>query len=61
MAKYYIGERLVEDGEGIPVLDEDGQEINVLPEEFEYLGMPGRDMFRWSPTAFDKQAGQGED
>lgn len=53
MAKYYVGERLVNDDgdidEGIPVIDETGQEIYVLPENFESEGMPGADAMRWAP------------
>lgn len=62
MAEFYIGNKLVRDEEGIPVLGEDGEEFYVLPEEFEYLGMSGADAFRWSPRAFDKsaEAEQGE-
>jgi len=54
MVEYYFGERLMEDDEGIPVIDADGQEIYVTPEEFDYLGRPESDMYRWSPAAFDK-------
>jgi hypothetical protein len=62
MAEYYIGNRLVNDdgepNEGIPVIDADGQEIYVLPEEFDYLGRPESDLFRWQPGAFDKKFSQ---
>lgn len=57
---YYIGDKQVTDTEGMAILAEDGTEYYVSPAEFESLGMPGADMYRWSPRVFDKNAEQGE-
>ncbi len=59
MVSYYVGERLHIDKpgelEGIPVINESGSEIYVLPEEFDSLGRPGADAMRWTPQMTDEQ------
>jgi hypothetical protein len=56
--RYYIGNRLVEDTEGMPILGEDGVEYCIDPQNFEHEGMPGADTYRWSPDSFDKTGEQ---
>ncbi|MFA5004043.1 MAG: hypothetical protein WC498_02075 [Candidatus Saccharimonadales bacterium] len=55
MEQPMIPELFVEDKDGFPVIDADGKEIDVLPDEFDYLGRPEADVMNWKPETTDER------
>jgi len=62
MASYYVGEKihvdLKDEPEGIPIVNDEGREEYVLPEDMKWYLGPDEDEARWKPEDLEGTGGQ---